>query len=91
MRRFRLIRAEDVSGISGTGVVAEGVLFSTGKVALSWSSEYHSVTVFDTIQDLETVHGHDGRTEVAWLDAPEKVDVTDQGGAGCTGDHTRRR
>lgn len=91
MRRFRLIRAEDVSGISGTGVVAEGVRFSTGKVALSWCSEYHSVTVFDTIQDLETVHGHDGRTGVEWLDAPEEADVAGHGGSGSTGGHTRRR
>ena len=70
MRRFRLIRIEDVSGVSGTGVVAEGVAFSTGKVVLSWCSEYRSVTVYDTVGDLEAIHGHEGRTRIEWLDAP---------------------
>ncbi|MGE3912877.1 MAG: hypothetical protein AB7K36_28440 [Chloroflexota bacterium] len=54
--------------MSGTGIVAEGVLFSTDKVVLSWCSEYRSVTVFDTVADLETVHGHEGRTRIQWLD-----------------------
>ena len=69
MHRFLLIRDEDVSGVSGTGVVAEGVLFSTGKVVLSLCSEYRSVTVYDAVSDLETVHGHEGRTRIEWLDA----------------------
>ena len=30
MRNFNLIRHIDVSGLSGTGVVAEGVVFSDG-------------------------------------------------------------
>jgi hypothetical protein len=77
MRRFCLVRNEDVSGVSGTGVVAEGVVFSTGKVVLSWCSEYRSVTVYDTLADLETVHGHAGRTCIAWLDPAD----------GCGGQH----
>lgn len=44
-QRFRLVRHEDVSGVSGTGVVAEGVLFSSGKAVLSWCSEYGTVSV----------------------------------------------
>lgn len=34
MRRFELHREEDVSGVSGTGVVAEGVAFSDGRVLM---------------------------------------------------------
>ena len=71
MRRFRLMRVEDVSGVSGTGIVAEGVVFATGKVVLSWCSEYHSVTVYDSSADLLAVHGHHGRTRVDWLDLPD--------------------
>jgi hypothetical protein len=70
VRQFRLVRDEDVSGVSGTGVVAEGVIFSTGKVVLSWCSEYRSVTVYDTLSDLQKVHGHEGRTRIEWLDPP---------------------
>ena len=72
MRRFRLIRREDVSGVSGTGVVAEGVHFSTGKVALSWCSNLHSVTVYDGIEDLERIHGHEGRTSIEWIDPDDR-------------------
>jgi hypothetical protein len=68
MRRFRLIRAVAVSGVSGIGVVAECVLFSTGKVVLSWCSEYRSVTINDTVSDLEIAQGHGGRTRIEWLD-----------------------
>jgi hypothetical protein len=36
MRLFSLVRDEDVSGISGTGPIAEGVEFTDGSVALRW-------------------------------------------------------
>ena len=34
IKRFRFKRTEDVSGISGTGIVAEGVEFTNGKVVM---------------------------------------------------------
>jgi len=69
MKRFRLVRVEDVSGVSGVGVVAEGVLFATGKVAMSWLTQYTSVSVYDSIADVEAIHGHDGRTRIQWMRA----------------------
>src|SRR5256885_979339 len=36
MRTFTLRREEDVSGVSGTGIVLEGTLFSTGVVVVHW-------------------------------------------------------
>lgn len=36
MEIFELVRNNDVTGISGVGVVAEGVIFSDGTVALRW-------------------------------------------------------
>jgi hypothetical protein len=69
MRGFRLVRRRDVSGVSGTGVVAEGVLFDSGKVVLSWCSEIPSVTVYDSLEHLELVHGHSGATVIRWLPA----------------------
>ena len=68
MRRFCPIREEDVSGVSGIDVASEGAVFSTGNVVPSWCSEHRSVTVYDTVADLETVHGHAGRTRIAWFD-----------------------
>lgn len=68
MRRFRLLRKEDVSGISGTGVVAEGVEFGNGRVALGWSGSYATVEVAPDIATIEAIHGHKGKTSVVWLD-----------------------
>lgn len=61
---FYLQRIEDESGISGTGRIAQGVIFDNGKVALTWLSEHPSVAMYDNIGDVRTIHGHEGKTEV---------------------------
>jgi len=66
MRTFKLIRNEDVSGVSGTGVVAEGVEFHDGQVTMSWFGRHHTIEVAPNITDVEEIHGHDGRTKVVW-------------------------
>jgi hypothetical protein len=70
LRRFVLRRIEDVSGVSGTGVVAEGVAFSSGVVALVWLSAFPTSVVFHDrgVESVEAVHGHNGRTVIEWLD-----------------------
>lgn len=68
MRRFYLVHKEDVSGISGTGIVAEGCHFSTGKVTLSWVTQFRSVVVYDSMDDVHAIHGHGGKTVVEYLD-----------------------
>ena len=40
MHMFYLNRLIDKSGVSGTGVVAEGVVFTNGKCVLTWLSEH---------------------------------------------------
>jgi len=67
-KRFVLNRMEDATGTSGTGIVAEGVMFSGGKIALTWFSHYGAVNVYDSIQVVENIHGHEGRTQIEWLD-----------------------
>lgn len=67
MRLFHLIRDEDVSGVSGTGIVAEGVEFHDGQCVISWFGRLHSVAVYPSIDGIIEVHGHDGRTVVEWL------------------------
>lgn len=68
MRRFRLVRDVDVSGVSGTGTVVEGVEFANGKVAWSWLSQYAVVSVCDSMAVLEHIHGHEGKTKVEFYD-----------------------
>lgn len=68
MLRFQLNRLEDEGGVSGKGVVAEGVVFRNGKTVLSWVTEHTSVAVYDSIQTVEKIHGHNGKTLIVWLD-----------------------
>jgi len=58
MRSFTLRREEDVSGVSGTGVVLEGALFSTGVVVVHWLTPppRGSIAIFDTLDQLLSIH-----------------------------------
>lgn len=68
LRRFVLRRVEDVSGMSGTGYVAEGIEFSNGQVAMTWLSSHTSIAFHHNIKEVETIHGHEGRTTIVWID-----------------------
>ncbi len=68
MRAFTLVRKVDVSGISGCGSVAEGVVFHDNQVVLSWFGQYHSIEVHPSIESVMTIHGHHGSTIVEWVD-----------------------
>ena len=72
--RFHLVRHRDVSGISGTGVVAEGVVWSSGAVALHWPGSPQATSIWSGIDSLLAVHGHDGATQVRWIDAHGSAD-----------------
>jgi hypothetical protein len=68
-RLFHLIRDEDHTGVSGTGIVAEGAMFSTGPVTLHWISNGHSSTALhDSLENLIAIHGHGDKTRVVFLD-----------------------
>lgn len=69
MRRFQLHRDEDETGTSGTGVVVEGCEFTSGMVALTWlTGPDTSWCWYPSIEAVEAIHGHGGRTRVVWLD-----------------------
>ncbi len=36
LRTFEMLRERDQSGVSGTGVVLQGVVFATGKTVINW-------------------------------------------------------
>lgn len=69
-RRFVLQRHADVTGVSGVGVVAEGVEFTDGTVALRWLSAWPTSVVFHDkgVDAVRAVHGHGGATEIVYLD-----------------------
>lgn len=71
MRPFMMIRDDDETGISGTGVVAEGVQFSDGVVVIRWQThgdKHHSTVVWDNIGDALAIHGHGGKTWLQFAD-----------------------
>lgn len=68
MRLFELHRDIDSSGVSGTGVVAQGVEFDNGQCAMAWLSQWQSVAIYPSIDVLEAIHGHNGNTRVVWFE-----------------------
>lgn len=84
LRRFHFERDKDVSGTSGCGIVAEGVIFSNGHVALTWLSKHPSINLYDSIEDVELIHGHQGCTKIVYDDpAPpseKKKEVVNRNG-----------
>lgn len=65
---FKLDRHHDVSGVSGTGIVAEGVVWSDGAVAMRWLGDRPSTAAWGNLDDVVETHGHNGATEIRWLD-----------------------
>lgn len=66
MRKFWLMREVDETGVSGTGRVAEGVVFSNGWCALTWLTVHTSVAFYPGIDTLEAIHGHHGATRIVY-------------------------
>ena len=87
MQTFRLRRRVDHSGVSGTGVVAEGVIFGKGHVALSWVVAPEGfeqvplgVAVYESAHHVTAVHGHGGDTWIEFLDCADCQDPVSGGG-----------
>lgn len=70
-KRYLVVRHDDVSGVSGTGPIAEVAEFSDGHAALHWLSKWPLTTPHpDGITSIEAIHGHEGKTKVVPLDHP---------------------
>jgi len=72
-RRFKLVRDEDETGISGLGVVAFGVVFSDGVTVTRWNSDVAQTCVWQSFDEVDAVHGHGGRTRIEWVDESDDV------------------
>ncbi|HLF79630.1 MAG TPA: hypothetical protein VJB57_19285 [Dehalococcoidia bacterium] len=73
-RTFKLHRTEDPSGVSGLGIVAVGVQFPTGRCVTEWlpgKFDVRSFNIYLSIEEIEMINGHDGRTTIVWDDTPE--------------------
>jgi len=67
-RRFRLERTEDESGVSGTGIIAEGVEFYHGDCVIGWLTKHKSLGVYRNVKEMMNIHGHNGKTVLVWID-----------------------
>lgn len=59
---YYLQRNEDVHGVSGTGRVAIVVQLPSKKCVVEWFGSYRTQTVFEDIDQVLKVHGHEGKT-----------------------------
>lgn len=77
-RRFYLQRDTDITGISGTGRIADGVLWADGTVSLRWRSSTPKIDFADGgMATIESVHCHGGATRIVWVD-PEVCELPHQ-------------
>lgn len=67
-RPFVLVREIDISGVSGVGVVANGIEFPDDHAVIHWTgSTYPTTTAHpDGMASVLAVHGHGGATRVVW-------------------------
>lgn len=68
MRAFYLRRLKDESGVSGTGIVAEGIELTNGQCVLHWLTIYSSIAVYPSLKELTNIHSHDGKTVVEFYE-----------------------
>ena len=63
---FALIRREDVTGLSGTGHVADGVRWPDGTCVVRWRGTHATTTVYAGLPDVIALHLHGGKTHLRW-------------------------
>jgi hypothetical protein len=81
-RRFHLERDVDVTGVSGTGTVAHGVMWPDGTATVRWATDRTSTQHWDRISDGYEVHTHGGNTRLVWDDPAEPCPEP-----GCEAEH----
>jgi hypothetical protein len=70
-RRFAFLRDEDETGISGRGLVVEGVQYSDGHCDYRWMTEHQTSQSAANLDIIIAIHGHNGRTRVVFIDRPD--------------------
>lgn len=72
LKEFYLFRKKDVSGVSGEGVVARGIVLESGRAVLEFVNSVHtSINIYNSLDDIKLIHGHNGNTEII-MGTPKK-------------------
>ena len=74
---FTICRQSDETGISGTGVVIEGVRYATGQVVLHWLLPFPkgSISIFENLEDFKKTHATPhptNKTIITWADGRQE-------------------
>jgi hypothetical protein len=77
MKEFYLMRIEDESGISGTGIVAVVAMLPSGRCVLEWLGDEKTITMFESIEQIKRIHGHNGKTLV-YTGSPLEVEKSNE-------------
>lgn len=72
---FYLLRKEDIHGKSGEGIVAIGCVLPSGHCIIEWLTFTSTITIFQTLEHVQQVHGHEGKTEVVLGDPPDNLKI----------------
>lgn len=63
VKPFYMNRITDVTGTSGTGIVAQGMITSIDEQVFTvWQSETPSFTIHQSLDAAKFIHGHNGQT-----------------------------
>jgi hypothetical protein len=83
IRTFTVCRINDESGVSGTGIVIEGITLATGQCVVHWlyPTPRGSIAIFDSIADFATVHikPHPGNETIITYEDGEQVHYREDG------------
>lgn len=70
VKPFYLLRHTDGTGLSGTGIIAVGVVWPDGQAHMQWISFKKSFEMHDSVENLIDIHGHNGATELIYGNPP---------------------
>ena len=83
IRTFTVCRINDESGVSGTGIVIEGITLATGQCVVHWlyPTPKGSIAIFESIADFATVHikPHPGNETIITYEDGEQVHYRQDG------------
>ena len=73
LQEFYLLRKKDVSGVSGTGIVARGIILPSHRAVIEWCTEHETMGVYDNVEQVRAIHGHGNATELVLGTPPKKL------------------
>ncbi|WP_128803686.1 MULTISPECIES: hypothetical protein [unclassified Streptomyces] len=76
-RPFVLRRDRDISSVSGTGIIADGIVFPDGHAAIHWRGRWPLTTPHpDGLDSILAIHDHGGQGDlhVIWADEDKERD-----------------